>query len=244
MDGTQPNDTMVPSGISPNRGPLVKANEIRVEDANPLVVRLFEARFAPVVASWVRDDAELFQLTPTTPPPLTPAKVLAWVRPNGRAYLGFAGRQQAPCLYGELNPMRTNDEHLWIGHVLADPQWRGRGLGQAFVRRLVESAFGEFFAERISLIVFPDNAPAIRCYERVGFTLSGDEHHRFGPQQRPYRMLRYEIDRPRPPAVAPPAAGADAQTRPRNAQSSPRTPDGQWELRPDSSGAGAHEPGS
>ncbi|MBN1512576.1 MAG: GNAT family N-acetyltransferase [Phycisphaerae bacterium] len=182
----------------------MRRNDNSAEGTHKLVIRRFQARFAPVVASWVRDDTELFQLTPTTPPPLTPEKVLAWVRPNGRAYLGFAGSRDVPCLYGELNPMRTNDEHLWIGHVLADPQCRGRGLGQLFVRGLLESGFGEFCAERISLIVFPDNIPAVRCYERVGFTLRGDEHHRFGPQERSHRMLRYEIDRPRPSASAPP----------------------------------------
>ena len=244
MDGVLPDDTMVQSSVRQCLYHPVRTNEESVEDTEKLVIRRFEARFAPVVASWVRDDAELFQLTPTTPPPLTPEKVLAWVRPNGRAYLGFQGGRKVPCLYGELNPMRTNDEHLWIGHVLADPGCRGQGLGQVFVRRLVESGFAEFFAERISLIVFPDNTPAVRCYERVGFTLNGDEHHRFGPKQRPYRMLRYEVLRPRGSAGGSPGCGTDAQAQPRSAQISPRTPHGQRAIHPDGSDTDAHDSGS
>ncbi len=223
---------------------LLRRNEGSVEKTEKLVIRRFEARFAPVVAAWVRDDTELFQLTPTTPPPLTPQKVLAWVRPNGRAYVGFPPGQKVPCLYGELNPMRTNDEHLWIGHVLGDPRFRGRGWGEAFVRRLVEAGFAEFFAERISLIVFPDNTPAVRCYERVGFACRGEEHHRFGAQQRPYRMLRYEIERPRDLAAGSAEYRADAQARRVSAQFWPQSPDGQMGMLSEGSESGSQEPGS
>lgn len=122
---------------------LLRRNEGSVEKTEKLVIRRFEARFAPVVAAWVRDDTELFQLTPTTPPPLTPQKVLAWVRPNGRAYVGFPPGQKVPCLYGELNPMRTNDEHLWIGHVLGIRDSVGgagaRLLSAGWLRRVLRS---------------------------------------------------------------------------------------------------------
>ena len=34
-------------------------------------LRPFDRLFGPTVAGWVRDDAELFWLAPSTPPPLT-----------------------------------------------------------------------------------------------------------------------------------------------------------------------------
>jgi RimJ/RimL family protein N-acetyltransferase len=160
-----------------------------------LHLRPFDACFAATVASWVRSDAELFALTPTTPPPLTAEKVIAWTGGPDRAFLLFDVSVGRPLGYAELNSMRLNDEHLWMGHVLLDPALRGRGIGSRFVDLLVEMAFGTLSAERLSLIVFPENKAAVRCYERAGFALRGDEFHRFGPARRRYRMLRYECDR-------------------------------------------------
>ena len=93
----------------------------------------------------------------------------------------------------ELSPMRREPDHYWLGHVLIRPGLRGRGLGNRLVVGLVEYAFERLSARRISLIVFPDNRPAIECYCAQGFTLVGDEFHRFvdmGPKE---HLLRYEL---------------------------------------------------
>ena len=173
-----------------------------------LLLRRFEPRFARTVASWVQDADELFNLTPTTPPPLTASKVIAWSRAPGWAFLLHTRGADTPTGYGELNPIRSNDEHLWIGHVVVDPAERGRGTGTALVQKLAETGFSTLAAERISLIVFPDNEAAVRCYVRAGFEPRGQEYHQFGPSRRRYRMLRFEIDRPR---AADRLALADAQ---------------------------------
>ncbi len=134
-------------------------------------------------------------LTPTTRPPLTATKVVAWTRAPDRAFLLFEAHRNEPCGYAEVNAMCVNEEHMWIGHVLLDPRVRGRGMGTAFTRLLVDAAFNSLGAERLSLIVFPHNEAAIRSYLRAGFTLRGDEYHRFGRVGRRYRMLRFELDR-------------------------------------------------
>lgn len=50
---------------------------------------------------------------------------------------------------------------------------RGRGLGTEAVRALVAHGFDELDLRRIWLQVFPDNARAIRAYEKAGFVRCG-----------------------------------------------------------------------
>ena len=53
--------------------------------------------------------------------------------------------------------------------AIFDPAYRGAGVGTFAVRTLCDTAFGELGLSRVELGVYPDNAPAIRCYERCGF---------------------------------------------------------------------------
>jgi RimJ/RimL family protein N-acetyltransferase len=160
----------------------------------PLQLRPFDPLFAATVASWVPDE-ELLWLAPSTPPPLTPAKVVAWTNPPDRALLLFRGREPLPSGYAELNPLRGSSQAVWLGHVVIAPPLRGRGLGSAFTAELVAEAFANPRTERIVLIVFPDNEPAIRCYRAAGFHQTATEQHRFGSRRAAHSMLRFELTR-------------------------------------------------
>jgi RimJ/RimL family protein N-acetyltransferase len=148
---------------------------------------------AGIVASWVRSDAELFWLAPGTYPPITPEKVLNWVRLRGRAWLYTASLAARPVGYAELNPMPRDPRHLWIGHVLIDPRLRGQGLGRALTDALIERAFRIEEATRLTLVVFPENLAARRCYESAGFRLRGEETQCFGAARKRFRLLRFEM---------------------------------------------------
>jgi RimJ/RimL family protein N-acetyltransferase len=50
---------------------------------------------------------------------------------------------------------------------------RGRGLGREITTLVVEWAFHELGLHRVELEVLTSNAPAIRCYEAVGFRYEG-----------------------------------------------------------------------
>ncbi len=157
--------------------------------------------FSPIhaaeIARWVVTDQELHWLAPNTEQPLTAEKVIGWTRPGGIALLLTGPEYAEPVAYGELNPMRNHPNHLWLGHVLVHPDQRGYGTGRAFVRALLAHAFDRLFAVRVSLIVFPQNKAAVCCYRRAGFTIVGEEHHRFGRSGTLYRLLRLEIQAPR-----------------------------------------------
>jgi len=168
--------------------------------AAPGIARLalpFQDADAPVVAKWVRSNEELRFLAPGTQPPLNKEKISGWQLPRGRSYVGRIDAD-GPCetegpivAYGELNLIASERSHLWLGHCIVDPALRRQGVGGRFVTALLEEAFGRLAADKVSLIVFPENGPAIRCYLKAGFEQTGEEWHSFrgGPNE---RLLRLE----------------------------------------------------
>lgn len=163
-------------------------------EAPPFRIRPFAASLAAEVASWVRSDLELRWLAPRTSPPLTAEKVIEWVRPEGSAHLMVTPDAGEPIGYGELNPMAKRPGDMWVGHLLIRPDLRGRGLGTALTRELSRLAFERYGAERVSLVVFPENHSAIECYHRAGFRRAGVEPHEFTPGDR-VGLIRYELPR-------------------------------------------------
>jgi RimJ/RimL family protein N-acetyltransferase len=88
-----------------------------------------------------------------------------------------------------------------IGIVLGDVVDRHRGYGSDAVRCLLRHAFDSLGLYRVELEVLVDNAPAIRCYERLGFIAEGVrvgarfQHGRF-VDLRLMRLLVTEWSRP------------------------------------------------
>lgn len=159
----------------------------------PYTLEPFKPLFASTVASWVRSAQELFWLAPSSPHPLTAAKVASWTRNRGEAFLLYAPLDAMPCGYGELNPMRDDPTHLWLGHLIVDSQKRGKGIGRELTLALAARAFSRADTRKLSLVVFPENVPAIRCYERLGFRLRGEEFQAFQGQSQRHRLLRFEL---------------------------------------------------
>lgn len=160
-----------------------------------LRLRRFQRDYAPAVASWVRDAKELFLLAPQTPGPLTAQKVASWCTPENKRqpWLLWNEELDETAGYGELNPLSSSSGHWWIGHFLVAPAARGQGLGQRFARLLLAQAFGQHSAHMVSLVVFPNNLAAIRCYQRAGFRHNGSEQRLFGVSGRVHTLLRMTI---------------------------------------------------
>jgi RimJ/RimL family protein N-acetyltransferase len=155
----------------------------------------FRRAFADTIAGWIVTAEELFQLAPSTSLPLTARKVMGWPKPGGAAFAYCAREMGRPVAYGELNPMRNDRHHYWLGHIVVEPGLRGRGIGQRFTRDLCEMAFDDYAARRLSLVVFPENTAAIRCYESVGFISKGEEYHQFVDGGEKIRLVRFERER-------------------------------------------------
>ena len=77
--------------------------------------------------------------------------------------------------------LRYNDEArtiAYFGYVVVDDRRRGTGCGAQMMRLAIRYAFDVMHAEKITLGVYENNAPAIRCYESVGFRDAGPEKMR------------------------------------------------------------------
>lgn len=61
-----------------------------------------------------------------------------------------------------------------IDQFLADPHTLNQGLGTAMVRTFLMQLFADPQVTRIQTDPTPDNARAIRCYEKAGFRRAGD----------------------------------------------------------------------
>lgn len=70
------------------------------------------------------------------------------------------------------NPGDRVDE-LRFGFVIVDPEKRGRGIAKEMLRQGIAFAFDIYRAERVSLGVVKENAPAYACYSAIGFTETG-----------------------------------------------------------------------
>jgi len=158
-------------------------------------LRPFERIHAPLIASWVRDDDELFWLAPQTLPPVTPEKVIGWTVQRGRPLLLWTSDAPAPIGYAELNDMPINPDELWIGHFIIAPDRRGAGLSREMLRLLLGRAFGPLRAERVALIVFPGNEPAICCYRSGGLRTVKWQERTFASRPGPHKMREMAIDR-------------------------------------------------
>lgn len=106
---------------------------------------------------------------------------------------------------GRLTPERR------IGRMAVLAGWRGRGVGDAVLRLLVEQARARGWPD----VELSAQAHAIPFYERFGFAAYGDEYLDCGI---PHRMMRLELEPvpapPRaPPAERPPTTALEARDR-------------------------------
>lgn len=72
---------------------------------------------------------------------------------------------------GHLIMRFTNGDKriLRFGFVIVDDAKRGCGYGKEMLRLALKYAFEIFMAEKVTLGVFENNAPAYYCYKSVGF---------------------------------------------------------------------------
>ena len=65
------------------------------------------------------------------------------------------------------------DQTLSLG-ITVRREWRGRGVGAAVMRFMIDWCQANPGVHRLELWVFPDNAAAIRLYEKMGFQHEGN----------------------------------------------------------------------
>ncbi len=87
--------------------------------------------------------------------------------PDGRLYLALVEGKAAGCI-----AMRRFDEHSCeMKRLYVDPAYRGRGIGEALVKKLIDEAKAMGYS-RMLLDTLPVLASAMRMYEKLGFKVT------------------------------------------------------------------------
>ena len=66
-------------------------------------------------------------------------------------------------------PYLKHKSHAYLGFMYVDPNHRGKGVNQKIIEALKQWAFSQGVSE-LRLEVYHDNLPAIKAYEKAGFT--------------------------------------------------------------------------
>ncbi len=61
-------------------------------------------------------------------------------------------------------------KHAFIGNVVVDAAFRGRGLGREMVSHILGKAFEKYALPEVRISVFNDNTPALLLYASMGFS--------------------------------------------------------------------------
>jgi ribosomal protein S18 acetylase RimI-like enzyme len=151
----------------------------------------FDASNAPLVLSWVRSVNELeFWCSRTDHPLIDEAIFTRWhADPSVSPHLLL--EEGEVVAYGEI--WRDDDEaEFELARLVVAPQARGRGVGKALVRYLLEELRGSVY-EWVYVRVVPENQVALACYEGAGFRrLDAVDEARFNiGQPRAYIWLRH-----------------------------------------------------
>ncbi|GAA2754353.1 GNAT family N-acetyltransferase [Amnibacterium kyonggiense] len=113
---------------------------------------------------------------PSSPAPLSRAAFearLARVESEGSDVVRFVIEADGLAV-GTVTLMGEDDlaRHAEVGIALL-PEARGRGIGTAAIREIVEFAFVRRNLRRLHLQAIASNARAIRAYEKAGFVVEG-----------------------------------------------------------------------
>lgn len=140
---------------------------------------MIEEAFRIELASWERDEADLrvvreavFIVEQQVPPEEE------WDALDARSVHVLARDPEGrPLGTGRLTPEHT------IGRVAVYREWRGRGVGDAIMRVLLEQAQALGYPQ----IVLHAQVDAIPFYEKLGFAVEGEEYVEAGIQHRNMR---------------------------------------------------------
>lgn len=141
-----------------------------------LTIRDFRPSDGEALLSWAPSADELLQWAgPHFSFPLDEQQMRDYAASAGdtrHLVSGVDGDSGEVVAHAELNLMPEH-ELGQIRRVGVAPEMRGRGVGVALMRWLVDYAFSDLRLNRLELVVFSFNHRARHCYEAVGFREEG-----------------------------------------------------------------------
>lgn len=122
--------------------------------------------------NWISNEEELLQFAGTIFKfPLTDKQLLQYIRTEDvipyKIVLNSTNEIIGHC---ELNLEKGNRRLSRI--LIGDKHQRGKSIGEAVVRKMAEQLFTYPETSQVDLNVYDWNQSAIRCYQKVGFTIN------------------------------------------------------------------------
>ena len=143
-------------------------------------LRDFRQEDAPVIASWLRSEEELYIWSADrfSKYPLSGTDIIenyASQLATGRFFPLTAMDDDGEVIGHFIirYPKEDDDLSVRFGFVILNPALRGNGLGKEMLRLGIQYVKDHLQASRIELGVFENNEAARHCYEAVGFRMYG-----------------------------------------------------------------------
>ena len=149
----------------------------------------------PVLKRWITGSDMLFQFAGTEfKYPITKDQVFNYrVTHTDRPWY-MAYKDDEPVAFGELIPQEGDVPRL-ARLLIGEQTMRRRGIGVTFINLLIKECRRLFNSPAIELYVWDGNLPAIRCYEKCGFSFLSRESISVMYNNKPYliRKMRLEL---------------------------------------------------
>ena len=150
-----------------------------------IMLREYRAEDIRAIRSWVNDGQTTRYLSTRFWPAQTSVDseeyLSRMLQSSHNAYNFVIADASDERYIGQLDMFRV-DWRLRLGElgmVIADRAQRGQGIGREALGLMQQFAFRTLGLERLELEVHMDNAAALACYRRAGFTLEGVKRHAF-----------------------------------------------------------------
>jgi GNAT superfamily N-acetyltransferase len=92
--------------------------------------------------------------------------------PHIEIVVAESGSEIIGCGYARIEDGRIylkHKQHAYLGFMYVDPAHRGKGVNKLVIEALTKWAISQNMTE-LRLDVYDENSPAIRAYEKVGFS--------------------------------------------------------------------------
>lgn len=149
----------------------------------------------PLLERWITDKKILFQYSGTYfRYPISKEQINDYLEkyPERRFYIGQT-KEHGPYAFGEIIPKGAQPPRL-ARLLIGDPELRGKGLGQLFVRELIIMATDLFHPKALDLFVLADNTGAIRCYQKVGFHFLPEGNFKLEFEEKTFPVLKMRLN--------------------------------------------------
>ncbi len=132
-----------------------------------------------MLKSWISSEEELFQFAgPIFTHPLTNEQLRRYIDVKYRKVLKVVFTETGEHIgHCEFNSENGNNRLSRI--LIGNTALRGKQIGEAVVRKMVNILFENPDIKEVDLKVFEWNKAAIRCYEKVGFEIDHSKTDKF-----------------------------------------------------------------